>query len=89
MEYRQTGALMDVQAKRNLGATNSSHNSPSPGQYTVRNHDQLLPSEKQTKDLNWPLCHDGDQINTLKLQVRPGDFSPQSGSWPCLELLNS
>lgn len=89
MEYRQTGALMGVQAKRSLGATKSSHNVPSPGQYTVRNHGQLLPGEKQTKDLNWPLCHDGDQINTLKLQVRPGDFSTQSGSGPCLELLNS
>lgn len=87
MEYRR--ALMDVQAKRSLGATKSSHNSPFPGQSTVRNHGQLLPTEKQTKDLNWPLCRDGDQINTLKLQVRPGDFSAQPGSGPCLELLNS
>lgn len=80
---------MDIQAKRSLGAPKSSHNSPSRGQSTVRNHGQLLASEKQTKDLNWPLCRDGDQINTPKLQVRPGDFSTQPGSGPCLELLNS
>lgn len=80
---------MDIQAKWSLGAPKSSHNSPSPGQSTVRNQGQLLASEKQTKDLNWPLFRGEDQINTPKLQVRPGDFSTKPGSGPCLELLNS